>query len=145
MDEEHRHEILLIDDEDLIRSGLAELLRLDGYDVVEAADGAKALRDLEAGLRPCLVLLDLNMPGVSGWQFRALQLRNKELAEIPVVVLSGHGGISQQASTLMLSDFVAKPVDFDKLIRIVERTCRRSLVATLGVAAVARVVRRDVL
>ena len=120
----HRHTILLVDDDEDARTGVAELLRLDGYEIFEAADGQEALRDLRGGLRPCLVLLDLNMPGTSGWQFRALQLLDRRIADIPVVALSGHDGIEQQAKMLKLAGFLSKPLDFDGLLATIQRTCR---------------------
>jgi CheY-like chemotaxis protein len=120
----HRHTILLVDDDEDARSGVAELLRLDGYEIVEAADGQEALVHLRGGLRPCLVLLDLNMPGTSGWQFRALQMLDRKIADIPVVALSGHDGVEQQAKMLKLAGFLAKPLDFDRLLATIQRTCR---------------------
>lgn len=120
----HRHMILLVDDDEDTRTGVAELLRLDGYEIFEAADGQEALRHLHGGLRPCLVLLDLNMPGTSGWQFRALQLLDRRIADIPVVALSGHDGIEQQAKMLKLAGFLAKPLDFHALLATIQRTCR---------------------
>ncbi len=120
----HHHTILLVDDDEDARTGVAELLRLDGYEVLEATEGEAALGHLRAGLRPCLVLLDLNMPGTSGWQFRALQLLDRKIADIPVVALSGHDGIEQQAKMLKLAGFLAKPLDFDALLGTIQRTCR---------------------
>jgi CheY-like chemotaxis protein len=120
----HRHSILLVDDDEDVRTGIAELLRLDGYEIVEAADGEEALRHLHLGLRPCLVLLDLNMPRMSGWQFRGLQVCDREIADIPVVAFSAHDGVEQQVKLLSLAGFVTKPLDFDKLRATVEGTCR---------------------
>jgi two-component system cell cycle response regulator DivK len=120
----HRHSILLVDDDEDVRTGVAELLRLDGYEIVEAADGQEALRHLRLGLRPCLVLLDLNMPRMSGWQFRGLQVCDREIADIPVVAFSGHESVEQQAKLLSLAGFLGKPLDFDKLRATVARTCR---------------------
>ena len=76
----------MVDDDEDTRSGIAELLRLDGYSVAEAGDGQEALEYLHEQQRPCLVLLDLQMPRTSGWEFRALQERDREIADIPVVV-----------------------------------------------------------
>ena len=93
----HRHQVLLIDDDEDTRGGVAELIRMDGCEVVEAADGAEALATLRAGCRPCVMLLDLNMPGMSGWEFREQQRRDRRIAQVPVVVLSGHCDLEQQA------------------------------------------------
>ena len=120
----HRHSILVVDDDEDTRTGVAELLRLDGYEIAEAGDGQEALRRLRAGLRPCLVLLDLNMPGTSGWEFRALQLIDRRIADIPVIAFSGYDGLEQQAKMLRLAGFLSKPLDLDALLATIQRTCR---------------------
>jgi CheY-like chemotaxis protein len=122
----HRHTIVLVEDDRDSRVGVAELLRLDGYMVVEASDGREALQCLQDGLRPCLVLLDLNMPGVSGWQFRAMQLLDHQISMIPVVALSGHGGLAQQANILEMAGYLTKPLDVDRLLAIIGNTCDRA-------------------
>ncbi len=126
MGSRHQHRILLVDDDDATRGGMAELMRLDGYRVVEASDGGEALDTLRAGAAPCLVLLDLNMPGMSGWEFRALQRRDRRIAHLPIVLLSAHGGLEQQAESLQLAGFLPKPIDFDRLRSMIEHTCRRA-------------------
>ena len=107
-----------------MREALAELLRLDGYAVREASDGSAALRLLGCDPLPCVVLLDLSMPGISGWRFRALQLQDRRIARVPVVALSGHDGIAQQSSRLRLAGYVPKPPDLDRLLATVRQTCR---------------------
>ena len=124
LDLHHQHAILLVEDDPDARSAVAELLRLDGYEVSEAGDGQEALDSLRIGRRPCVVLLDLNMPGTSGWRFRAMQLRDRAIADVPVIALSGHGGLEQQAQAMNLDGWLEKPLDFDKLLAIVGRTCR---------------------
>src|SRR5262249_27660442 len=84
--------VLVVDDDADVRGMLAQVLELEGYDVVTAADGREALRRLEER-RPFLVLLDLMMPGMNGWQFRAEQLKQPGIADVPVVVLSGDGSM----------------------------------------------------
>jgi len=120
----HRHVVLLVDDDTDAREALAELLRLDGYVVREASDGSTALGLLRRAPLPCVVLLDLSMPGISGWRFRALQLQDRRIATVPVIALSGHGGIAQQSSRLRLAGYVAKPPDLDKLLATVRQTCQ---------------------
>jgi CheY-like chemotaxis protein len=121
--QQHQHRVLVVDDDEDTRSGLAELLRLDGYRVAEAGDGQEALERLHEQERPCLVLLDLQMPRTSGWEFRALQERDREIADIPVVVLSAQEGAELQVKRLRLAGFLAKPLDFDLLIETIQRTC----------------------
>ena len=78
----HRHGTLLVEDHDDLREAEAELLRLDGYQIDEAADGEQALHAMRTRPSPCLVLLDLQMPGMSGSQFRVAQLRDRRLAAV---------------------------------------------------------------
>jgi CheY-like chemotaxis protein len=122
--QQHQHRVLVVDDDEDTRSGIAELLRLDGYIVAEAGDGQEALERLHEQKRPCLVLLDLQMPRTSGWEFRALQERDREIADVPVVVLSGREGAELQVKHLGLAGFLAKPLDFDLLVETIQRTCR---------------------
>ena len=70
----HRHRILLVEDHDELRKAVAELLELEGYETVEASDGYEALQALRDGPTPCVVLLDLHLPKLSGQQFRSHQL-----------------------------------------------------------------------
>lgn len=120
----HQHRILLVEDQEHLRRGVAELLRMDGHEVIEAADGRGALLALRNGPEPCLMLLDLQLPDLSGREVRLRQLRDARLARIPTVALSGHGGVAQQARALGLSDFIAKPIDLDKLTAVLRRVCR---------------------
>jgi CheY-like chemotaxis protein len=124
MADRHQHKILLVEDHDDLREAEAELLRLDGYLVDEAADGQRALNTMRTGPSPCLVLLDLEMPGMSGSQFRAAQLRDPRLATVPVVALSGDGGVAQQAEVMRMTGHLAKPPDLDALRGLVDGACR---------------------
>jgi CheY-like chemotaxis protein len=121
--QQHQHRVLVVDDDEDTRSGIAELLRLDGYLVAEAADGQEALDRLHTQKRPCLVLLDLQMPRTSGWEFRARQQRDREIADVPVVVVSAREDAEVRVKQLGLAGFLAKPLDFDQLVETIERTC----------------------
>src|SRR2546427_6368423 len=80
--------VLVIEDNTEVRQALVALLEAEGYGVVEAGDGVSALRLLRAGeVRPCLIVLDLMMPRMSGWDFRMEQNSDRRLAAIPVVVV----------------------------------------------------------
>ena len=72
--------------------------------------------------RRALVILDLMMPGMNGEEFRAAQLRDRELAAVPVIVLSGAGRLSEKTA-LAGTQVVAKPIDLQELFAIVERFC----------------------
>src|SRR3954463_5759528 len=83
--------ILIIDDDPPILSGLSEFLQAEGYNVVVAGHGRAALDQLRRGLRPCVIVLDLMMPVMDGWDFRREQLKDAELREIPVIVITAAG------------------------------------------------------
>src|SRR5262249_62143784 len=80
-----------------------------GYIVAEAGDGQEALECLHEQKRPCVVLLDLQMPRTSGWEFRARQERDQEIADIPVVVLSARADAERQLKRLGRAGFLSPP------------------------------------
>ncbi len=84
--------VLVVDDENDIREAVVELLAEEGYEVHGAGDGAEALRKARA-FHPSVVLLDLMMPGMSGWDFCAERKGDPELQQIPVIVLSALGSV----------------------------------------------------
>jgi two-component system response regulator MprA len=83
--------VLVIEDDPDVRSALSELLAGEGYRVSATADGAEALDTLRGGLRPSVIVLDLMMPKVDGWDFRRAQLEDPSLAHVPVVLLTASG------------------------------------------------------
>jgi CheY-like chemotaxis protein len=84
-----RSTVLVVDDEDIIRETVGEFLEDDGFRVVEAANGRDGLEVLERE-RPALVVLDLMMPVMSGWEFREEQKRRQHVASTPVIVMTAH-------------------------------------------------------
>ncbi len=108
--------VLVVDDELDIREAVTEVLSYEGHEVVTASDGAEALRKARA-VQPDVVLLDLMMPGMNGWDFRAAQLRDPAIASIPVVVLSALGRVS----TIDALAFLPKPFGLDDLLDLVRR------------------------
>ena len=103
--------VLVVDDESDIREAVAEVLADEGYVVHGAGDGAEALRKARA-VHPNIVLLDLMMPGMNGWEFRAAQKGDPELSDIPVVVLSALGRVAGMDA----AGFIQKPFDLDELL-----------------------------
>src|ERR1700733_13792148 len=83
--------VLVVDDDHDIRGTLSQVLEDEGYSTAAASDGREALRLLRAGLRPCIIFLDLSMPGMDGWDFRADQMADPDLRTIPVVVITAAG------------------------------------------------------
>jgi CheY-like chemotaxis protein len=121
----HEHLILLVDDQADSRDALATLLRGEGFAVREASDGQEALDLLYEGPRPCLIVLDLMMPGMDGWEFRQRQLKSPQFARVPVVVLSGHANLSAAATGLSAQEVMAKPVELGRLLDLVRDWCPR--------------------
>jgi CheY-like chemotaxis protein len=104
--------VLVVEDEAPARVGMEQLLRGAGYHAVGAANGQDALDLLRAGVRARVIILDLMMPIMDGWAFRREQLRDPQLAHIPVIVLSAlhHGWVEGIPAT------VPKPVDVGRLL-----------------------------
>src|ERR1051326_5429673 len=114
--------ILIVEDDADIREDLADILRDEGYDVTTAANGRDARDRLKASEdRPDLILLDLMMPVMDGWQFRTEQLKDAALAEIPVVILSGAGDVRREAAALGASGYVTKPFKIGALLGVIHQ------------------------
>jgi len=113
--------LLVIDDDHDIRLSLQDALEVEGYRVITASDGREALEYLRQGLRPALILLDLMMPVVSGWDFLAQQRADPALASIPVVIVSGQGLSVHDVAELGVAGYLPKPMDLDALLNTVSR------------------------
>jgi CheY-like chemotaxis protein len=112
--------ILIIEDEDPIRAVIADILEDEGYPVVSATNGLEALRYLQQQAKlPRLILLDLGMPVMSGWEFREEQQRDPALAAIPVIVMSALPDLDQKAVALKAIKCLNKPIDIDTLLSTV--------------------------
>lgn len=116
--------ILIVDDDPPIVEGLSELLEDEGYHVAAAADGRAALDLLRRGLRPCVIVLDLMMPGMDGWGFRREQMKDAELREIPVIVVSA-AGLDETSVKAQLGDveFLPKPPSPARLLAAIHSRC----------------------
>ncbi len=117
-----RKTVLLVEDDDDERDALAALLEQEDYRVLQAPNGAEALKLLEAQPDQCqIILLDLMMPIMNGWDFRRLQKRRAELANIPVVLMSAGAQIAFAVEDLDAAGYVTKPVEISDLLEKVER------------------------
>jgi CheY-like chemotaxis protein len=116
--------ILVVDDDAGIRESLAELLTDEGYRVTTANNGAEALALLRgrARLRPCVILLDLMMPVMSGHEFYLEQQRDPALANIPIVVISADGNVALKAGAFG-GEYLAKPVRLETVLGVLGRHC----------------------
>jgi CheY-like chemotaxis protein len=100
---------------------MSQLLTLEGYAPALAANGREALDYLRKQRAPELILLDLMMPVMDGWEFRQEQKRDPQIASVPVVVLSA---LDEPRSRPLHADaFLKKPLDFDRLLTLVRRFC----------------------
>jgi CheY-like chemotaxis protein len=112
--------VLVVDDDAATREGLLAFLEDEGYRALGAENGRRALEVLDRMERPGLILLDLKMPVMDGWQFLAERARRADAT--PVVLLSGMAFIPDAPG---VADFLSKPVNFEKLRSCLERFCRR--------------------
>ena len=116
--------VLVVEDDREVRDAIAEVLADFEYKALEASNGVEALHKLRtASTRPCLILLDVMMPGMDGWEFRAEQKRDPTVKDIPVILLSAHTDVKSAAEQMNAAGFLAKPVGVDMLLKIVERFC----------------------
>jgi CheY-like chemotaxis protein len=113
--------VLVVEDDREQRETLCAMLDFEGFDHAEAANGREALDYLEKSEAPCVVLLDLEMPVMNGWDFRTIQLADESLSRIPVVVVTANaadlGGFPGVAG------FLWKPLKFEKLAAVLDQIC----------------------
>ena len=114
--------ILIVEDDIDTREMLGRFLELEGYRVETAENGKRALERLGSGVEACVILLDLMMPVMDGWQFRQEQTRNAELADIPVIVVSAAG--RERIQKIDADAYLSKPVDLEELLGCVTQFCR---------------------
>jgi CheY-like chemotaxis protein len=112
--------VLVVDDVDATRQGLAELLRLRGYTPHEAKNGAEGIDVLREHPDTCVVVLDLTMPGTNGLWFREQQLMDPALARVPVIVFTG-SPTAGDLHRLAVTDVLMKPFSVDELFEAIDR------------------------
>jgi CheY-like chemotaxis protein len=113
------HTVLLVEDEDDLRETMREALELNGYAVVAAQDGQEALDELDRIDHICMVLLDLLMPRMNGWDFLDRMRERPALADVPVIVHSSAPSRAPEGATRVLQ----KPIDFERLLSVVREFC----------------------
>ncbi len=117
--------VLVVDDDPDIRETVGLVLQRHGYAVTTAADGAEALERLRSPApRPCVILLDLMMPRMNGFDFWDA-LGESDLRSIPVVVLTGAGAMAAARAQEMHLEVLRKPFGLTELLRTVGRVCQR--------------------
>lgn len=121
----NRATILIIEDEDDIRTFASRVLELEGYRVLQAGDGDEGLR-LARGNQVAMVLLDLRLPGRDGWAVLSQMKNDPELSPIPVVVFTASAGVPQQSRALAggAADYLVKPLSATSLRKSIARILR---------------------
>ena len=112
--------VLVIDDDDDLCDTLRELLEEHGHAVACASNGRQALDLLHAASPlPDVILLDLMMPVMNGWDFRGVQKRDPALASIPVVVITATGSARERVGLMGVEEILLKPIHLDQLLAVI--------------------------
>jgi CheY-like chemotaxis protein len=118
-----RSHVLLVDDDRDVRETLAALLEFEGYHVIAASNGQEALSLLQTGPPPSLILLDLLMPVMDGFEFRRLQRAHSSWASLPTVVMTAVDDPVIETSMVGAVECLTKPFDVAHLLALVARFC----------------------
>jgi CheY-like chemotaxis protein len=113
--------ILVVEDDTPIRELLVELFESEGYKVYSATNGQEGLKALKTQGLPDLILIDLMMPVMDGYTFRAEQLKIPEWSRIPTIVMSAEANAKEKMKNFNISAFLSKPVELETILRTVTR------------------------
>ncbi len=111
--------VLVVDDDVDIRESIQEVLEDEGYRVQVAANGLQALKVLDTDKLPGIILLDLMMPGMNGYEFISAQQKDPRLSGIPVAVLTADGGFKDKREDVMVAHYLRKPIQLNALLELV--------------------------
>ncbi len=115
--------VLIVEDDADVRSAVAAVLEAEGYRVVEATDGVQALQFLRGTTVFCMILLDLWMPVMNGFEFRSEQLKDPTLAAVPVIVITADHAAARRAVDLGVVAAMTKPIEFEPLLDLLGQYC----------------------
>jgi CheY-like chemotaxis protein len=119
---------LVVEDDDDIRDVVSMLLTVLGFDVKEAINGQVALEILRGGWIPTIIVLDLMMPVMNGWAFRAEQRKIPGASKVPVIVLSARRPPFREVDgELQVAEILPKPFELDSFLAAVSRHCPEAL------------------
>jgi CheY-like chemotaxis protein len=121
------HHVLIVDDNDDARETLALALLGYGYRVHTAWSGEDALRHFRQDTLPCIVILDLRMPGMDGWALWDRMRVDEKLGRIPVIMVSGYPEEERFARDRAVPEFFVKPAPVDALTAAIDRHCDQRL------------------
>ncbi|MEP6653873.1 MAG: response regulator [Myxococcales bacterium] len=113
------HTVLVVEDEEDLRAMMCDALEMNGFHVATASDGQDALEKIDTIEHLCLVILDLLMPRMNGWEFFAKLRERPDLAAVPVVVHSS----APAAAPAGVNRVLQKPLMFDRLLSVVREYC----------------------
>lgn len=116
--------ILVVDDDDLVRETMVELLQDHGCGAKGVANGFEAIETLLTTDDVCLIFLDLVMPTMDGNAFREEQLKREKIRNIPVVLMSAFGNLGNQSKQMRVDVYLQKPLGEAQVIDVVRRFCK---------------------
>src|ERR1700683_307749 len=111
--------VLIVEDDDGARTALGDIFDVEGFRVACSANGQEALDYLRKSPPPDVIILDLQMPVMDGWQFRREQKKDQRLAKVPVVVVTAFSA----PKNIDAAEILQKPLDVDELLGVVRQHC----------------------
>lgn len=114
---------MVVEDDPDIMDALRDLLEEEGFDVLWATNGKEALSCLATNLAPRLILLDLMMPVMNGWEFQQALRSDPGLSGIPVIVISAEPDLDRETHSLAVDGYLSKPFQLTALLDTVHRFC----------------------
>jgi len=115
--------VLIVEDDWDLRAMMEQTLHLEGFAPFVASNGKVALEILRSGAPIKIILLDLMMPIMDGYQFRSELMRDPSLASIPVIVISADSSVAEKAARMGATAYLRKPIEVDALLHTLERCC----------------------
>jgi DNA-binding response OmpR family regulator len=116
--------VLVVEDDPDMRESMESVLTSAGHSIATAADGSEALSWLSGDHPPpCLIVLDLMMPGMNGFELRARLRADPALSRIPVLVLTGAGTLADRKGAELQAEILRKPIDLHELLAAIRRHC----------------------
>lgn len=112
--------VIIVDDDEDMRTGIVSILKMNGYAVLEADNGTDAL-DIISAQKPDLIISDVMMPNMNGFMLREMLKENPDTAGIPMIFISGYATDAGAWGSDPSVDYLAKPFTFDELMGVVER------------------------